>query len=385
MARKTGKELEEIKKKYNLNRIWSWSRLNTYITDPYTYLLKYILKIPEDRTDSIYGVSGGVAHESVEKFYKGELDHQGMLEEYEDKLFEFNTLGFKYDRTDDDKNEKIAKKYEDCMRHFFLNHNKISNKPIIEPFILINIKGQYFQGYIDFLHTEKRDGKKKVVITDFKTSSIYKGKKLEDEARQLLLYAEGVHQNNNIPYEDIIIRFNFMKYVDVYYTQKKGDKKKRQVERNAIGKNLKTNAKMWLKHYGYSENEIEEYLDKMVEINGIECLPEEVQNTFKIDDCYIEIDFDENDIEKLKDYIINIIKKIVEKENEFEKTRDKNVFWKDVDNKSSYYHANLSGYSSNIHKPYAEYLKQLDLKNGIINSKNKNEDEDDLSWLDDIV
>jgi ATP-dependent helicase/DNAse subunit B len=152
MGRKSYEELEQIKEELGVDRLWSWSRINTYMTDPYTYLLKYILHIPEDRNDSIYSVSGSCAHELIEKFYRNELTNKQMLEEYEDKLFEFNIMGLLYDRSDKDKNEKIAKKYEDCMKHFFLNHKRVTDKPIIEPFILIKVGNQYFQGYIDFLY-----------------------------------------------------------------------------------------------------------------------------------------------------------------------------------------------------------------------------------------
>jgi hypothetical protein len=382
--RKTSEELEQIKKELNISRLWSWSRLNTYMTDPYEYLLKYILKVPEDRNDSIYNVSGTISHESMEEFYRGKLNHQEMLELYEDKLFEFNTMGLLYDRTDKDKNEKIAKKYEDCMRHFFLNHKRITDKPIIEPFILIKIGNQYFQGYIDFLNVEVRDGRKKVILTDWKTSSIYKGQKLIDNSGQLLLYGEGIHQKNNIPYEDIIIRFNFMKYVNVSYTQKKGDIKIRQIERNVIGENLQSNAKMWLKYFDYDENQIDIFLKQMININGIDCLPDEVKEKFEINDCYVEVELNEEIINEHKNKIINIITEIIKKENEFEKTKDKNIFWQDVTRESSYYHANLSGYSSLLHLPYKKYLEELDLQNGIKTIEDKSIAED-FGWLDDIL
>ncbi len=387
MARKTNEELEQIKKELNVSRLWSWSRLNTYMTDPYEYLLKYILKIPEDRNDSIYNVSGTISHESMEEFYKGKLNHQKMLKLYEDKLFEFNTMGLLYDRTDKDKNEKIAKKYEDCMRHFFLNHKRITNKPIIEPFILIKIGNQYFQGYIDFLNVEVRDGRKKVILTDWKTSSIYKGQKLIDNSGQLLLYAEGIHQNNNIPYDDIIIRFNFMKYVNVSYTQKKGDIKIRQIERNIIGESLQSNAKMWLKHFEYNENQIDIFLEQMINTNGIECLPDEVKEKFEINDCYVEVELNEKIINNHKNKIINIITEIIKKENEFEKTKDKDIFWQDVTRENSYYHANLSGYSANLHLPYKRYLEELENNSqddllGVLDNK---KDSLDLDWLDEIL
>ena len=382
MPRKSNEELQQIKEKLNASRLWSWSRIEKYQDDPYGYLLKYILHIDEDRNDSIYAVSGTVAHESMEEFYKNNLSNQEMLELYEDKLFEFNTIGLLYDRSDKDKNEKIAQKYEDCMRHYFLNHKKMTNKPIIEPFILIKIGEHYFQGYIDMVNVETRDEKKKIIITDFKTSSIYKGEKLIEKSGQLLLYGEGIHQKSNISYEDIILRFNFMKYVNVTYTQKKGDKKIRQIERNAIGKNLQSNAKMWLKHFGYSEDDIESYLQEMIDTNSIECLPQEIQDTFEIDDCYIEVEINEEIIEEHKKNIIKVIEEIIEKEEEFKLTKDRNLFWKDVDKNSSYFHANLSGFSSKLHLPYKKYLESLDDN---ILLQNKNNTEIDLNWLDEIL
>jgi hypothetical protein len=382
MARKTSEELEQIKKDLNIKIIWSWSKLNTYINDSYEYLLKYILKVPEDRNDSIYAVSGGVSHDCVEEFYKGAVDHRGMLEKYEDKLFEFNTIGLMYDRSDKDKNTKIAKKYEECMKHFFLNHKKITDKPIIEQFILIKVGNQYFQGYIDFINIEKRNDKNKIIITDWKTSSIYKGNKLLKESVQLLLYGEGMHQKTGKPYEDIIIRFNFMKYVNVVYSQKKGDKKVRQIERNSIGINLQSNVRTWLKYFKYTDDDIENYLLQMIATNNIKCLPKEVQDTLEINDCYIEVELNEEIINKHKNNIIEIICEIIQKENEFNKTKDKNIFWRDVNKENSYYFANLSGYSASLHKPYKEYLDNLE---SLQNNNKKEVDKNDLSWMDDLL
>lgn len=382
--RKTGEELEKIKKDLGISKIWSWSKINTYMTDPYEYLLKYILRVPEDRKDSIYAVSGGCSHEVIEKFYRNELDHQGMLNEYEDKLFEFNTLGLLYDRSDKDKNEKIARKYEDCMRHFFLNHKRVTDKPIIEQFVLIKVGDEYFQGYIDFINVEMREENKKIIITDWKTSSIYKGDKLLKESGQLLLYGEGIHQKTKMPYKDIIIRFNFMKYVNVTYTQKKGDKKIRQIERNAIGEKLQSNAKTWLKHFKYEEDEIEILLDQMLNTNRINCLPKEVQEKFEIDDCFIEVELNEEIVKEHIKKIIDLIAEIEEKESTYKLTKNKDIFWQDVAKDNSYYHANLSGYSANIHEPYKKYLDEFENKEGrkVLEDKSLVED---LAWLDDIL
>ena len=382
--RKSNEEIEQIKKDLNIKKIWSWSKVNTYMTDPYEYLLKYILHIPEDRNDGIYATSGGLAHDIVEQYYTGKFNHEEMLLEYEDKLFEFNTMGLMYDRSDAEKNEKIARKYEDCMRHFFLNHKKFTDKPMLEQFILIKVGDHYFQGYIDIINIEKREGKNKVILTDWKTSSIYKGKKLIENAGQLLLYGEGVHQKNNIPYEDIIIRFNFMKYVNVVLEQKNGKIKIRQIERNSIGESLQANAKVWLKNFGYDENNIDNFLDQMIINNSIDCLPDEVKEKFEINDCYVEVELNEEIIKEQKNKIINTIEEITKKEKEDKTTGDKNIFWQDVTKENSYYHANLSGYSANIHLPYKKYLDDYE------NGKQDNifdcgSDVGGLDWLDEIL
>ena len=45
MGRKTSEELNELCKKYNTDRLWSWSRFNTYHNSKYEYFLKYIKHI----------------------------------------------------------------------------------------------------------------------------------------------------------------------------------------------------------------------------------------------------------------------------------------------------------------------------------------------------
>lgn len=81
---------------------------------------------------------------------------------------------------------------------------------------------------------------------DWKTSSIYKGKKAENECGQLVVYAIGLNQQG-VPMDKIRICWNFLKYVSIQYEQANGAVKTREVERCKIGESLQTNAKMWLK------------------------------------------------------------------------------------------------------------------------------------------
>ena len=376
MARKTGEELEKLKKKYNVHQLWSWSRYNCYKNSIFEFYLKYIAKIKEDRDDGIYGVSGNACHGILEKFYSKEIAYEDMLQEYENSLFTFNAGKLKYDRTNEEKNNNIANKYESCLRHFFQNHNVINKKVEIEKFIIIKIGSFIFQGYIDFIHKENGY----FIITDWKTSSIYTGKKIDKEKGQLVLYAEALIQLG-IPLEKIKIRWNFLKYVIVEVQQANGKTTERNIARNEIRTSLKSNAKMWLnKAKFYSEEEVESYLELLVMTNDISSLPEDIQTKYKISDCYVYIPFTEEEIIKLKSEIVSVIVDISKKECEYMKTKDENGWWEEITDAESYFFANLSGYSANLHKPYAVYLEN---RKSSINSA-KDSKEDDLSWMDNL-
>lgn len=373
MARKTGEELEVIKKKYNVCELYSWSKYNTAKSDFYEFYLKYIAKIPEDRSDGIYGVSGNECHDILEQFYNKQINFEDMLPLYEDKLENFNIIELKYDRTNDENNKKIAKKYEECIKHFFQYHQPIHKKVALEKFILIKVGKFLFQGYIDFTHKEGIY----FIITDWKTSTIYTGKKIDKEKGQLLLYAEGLRQLG-VPLENIKIRWGFLKYVTVEIQQANGKTTQRNIVRNEIGKSLSSNVKMWLnKSKCYSEEQIEAYIDMISLTNSLDCLPEDIKSKYKVDDCYVYIPFTEEEIEKLKEDIINTIVSISKKEAEYMRTKDENIWWEDITDEKSYYFANLSGYSAKLHKPYAAYLEKF-------KSSDNKEDEDDMSWLEEI-
>ena len=156
MARKTREELNELCKQLNVRTLDSWSKYHCYKQDHWEAFLKYVLHEKEDRTNGIYAVSGGYCHDIIEKLYKGEIKYEDMIDLYEDSLLTMNIAELKYDRNDAEKNEKIANKYENCVRHFFRNHNVITQQNRIEHFITIRISDDIvLQGYIDFLSTEK--------------------------------------------------------------------------------------------------------------------------------------------------------------------------------------------------------------------------------------
>lgn len=383
MARKTSKELNEICKKLHIDTLWSWSRYHCYKQDHWEYFLKYILHKEEDRANSIYNVSGGNVHDIIEKLYTGVMKYEDMPEAYEDSLFAMNCAELKYNRSDSEKNDAIADKYENCIRHFFKNHNLIKFPHKVEQFITIKISDDiYMQGYIDMFYIEtyideNGNEKKRVHIVDWKTSTRYQGAKIEAESGQLMIYAEGIRQLlGNISLDDIVCEWNFLKYVTVTIEQKNGKKKDRYIERNAIGENLINTATMWLKAFGY-EDDVEKYIDEMILNNNISCLPNEVRDKFEIKDCYVQIPLSEEKIIALKNDIINTVAEINEKEKAYKNNEDENIFWQEVTDADAFRLATLSGYSRTLHKPYDEYLKNQELfKNETEN--NSDSEEDDL-------
>lgn len=377
--RKTSDELKAIMKKNNVSQLWSWSRYNTYKTDHYSYFLKYVKNEKEDRRDSIYAVSGGYCHDILEKYYDGTIEQSQMLEEYEDSLLTMNIAEYKYDRCDEDKNAAIADKYENCIKHFFRNHIKPNDiSMILEMFCTIKITDDIvFQGYIDNCGVCTENGKKKIVITDYKTSTIYKGEKLEKESGQLYLYAEGIRQKTKLPLESILIRYLFLKYVNVKYLQANGTWKERQIERNQIGSKLVSTAKMWLKKLNYNPDD---YVDDIVLYNSIDNLPDDVKEKIIISDCYVYLPLTEEHIKNLKADIVETITEINNKTEEYKRTEDDKVFWTDVTEKNEYFLAVLSGYSRALHKPFDEYLKEKEM----YNTKDNNIDDDLAELLENL-
>ena len=396
MARLTSEQLQDLMKKEGVDRIWSWSKINCFHTSPYEYYLKYIKKVKEDRANSIYVTTGGLAHNILEKYYTDQIAYEDMLEQFEDGwMVAVDIADLKFDRTDEEKNVKIKDKYYENLIHFFNNHTVLKKKPIIEQFVKIKVDGNLFQGYIDCCFKDDDDC---INIVDFKTSSIYKGAKAENESGQLVLYALGLNQQG-VPMDKIKICWNFLKYVSVQCEQKNGKVKTRQIERCEIGESLQANAKTWLNAFGY---EPDEYLKTMIDTNSIDCLPDEVKSKYVISDCYVYIDLTDELINKWTKHVITVIKDIELREKDYAETHSDACFW-DTDEsvkEQSYYFANLCSYSRNLHKPYDEYCKKLEAaRNGtdlfdgllgdttvssisdVINSKS---DELDLSWLDNL-
>lgn len=402
MARLTSEELQTLMKNEGVSRIWSWSKWNCFHTSPYEYFLKYILHKKEDRTDCIYTTTGGIAHDIMERRYTGKLPYEQMIDDFEDGwVTAFNIAEMKFDRNSPEKNDKISQKYYENLKHFFMNHTPLKYKPVIEQFVKAKIGDNLFQGYIDVCF---KDDEGNFNILDWKTSSIYKGKKAENECGQLVVYAIGLNQQG-VPMDKIRICWNFFKYVSIQYEQANGAVKTREVERCKIGESLQTNAKMWLKKLGYTD-QVDDYLKLLLDTNDIKCLPKEVQEKYIISDCYVYVPLTDELINRWKETIISTINDIELREKDYEETHSDKAFW-DTDESveaQSYYFSTLCGYSPNLHLPYKAYLERTekakdgDVFSGVGSSTvesspvaqtnkvihQKDTENVDLSWLDNI-
>ena len=389
-------ELEKVKQQYEVDILWSFSRFNCYRTSKFEYLLKYVQKVKENNDKmSAYAPLGTVCHDNIEAYYDGKLSADSLPDEF-DEAFTVNIdiAGLCFDRCDSTKNENIKTKSYKNLIHYFENFKPMDVKPTLEQFVAVKVTDDIvFQGYCDCIHIE--DGY--CIVTDFKTSSIYKGKKAEKESAQLVLYSEALRQKG-FPKDKIKARWAFLKYVDIDYEQVNGKIKTRTVERAEIGTALSASAKTWLKKYGY-EDDMLMYLDALAQSNDIKVLPEEVQKKFVIRDCYVYIDNIWDLYDELKEEIITSIAEINEKTEKYNELKDSDIdaaeklFWDDDETlkAQSYYFNNLSGYLIPTIKPYKQYLDRINADKNLdllgLNNENKNEpqEEDDLSWLKDLL
>ena len=401
MTRLSKEELDKVKEKYNVPRIWSWSRVSTFMTSKYEYYLKYVKHVPENRQDCGYAPLGSIAHDTLDSFYEGEIQYEDMTEQFNDGwITAIDIADLKLDRNDEEHDASIKAKYKEDLQHFFKNHVKYEQKLLIEKPVIAKVGSNVFVGYIDALFKDD-DGNYNIV--DFKTSSKYSGKTAGEKSGQLVLYGMGLIQAG-VPADKVRICWNFLKYTTVEYQQKNGAVKTREIERCKIGESLQSNARMWLKSAGYNEDDVDDYLKLLLDTNNVDVLPEEIRCKYKMIDCHVYVPLTQKLMDKWIDTIITTIRDIYAREKDYEDTGSDKCFWDDEDNvkKESYYFSTLMAYSPSLHLPYKEYLDKLeaqksgqdlfcgvgnDSENDVVTSQdicNNSNDEIDLSWLDEL-
>jgi len=280
--------------------IYSFSKLDTINQCLYQAYLTYL----EHRrgTDNIYGMMGTVVHDALENLIHDDIAEDDILPIIQNGLSDCELLGVEFPK---DKNgqETIKNNWVKDMVHFAKTFRKPNGKFDTERFFLYKTnKNIYVQGYIDLiLHNE--DGT--ISILDWKTSSKYKGKDVDEHGRQLAIYALALEQQG---YEVADVSWVFLKYVDVtYYGYKTSRSKKKTeitktIERRSLVNTLAPCIIDELRAKNVDEFDI---IMMMEEARKTNTIPDIVADRFRLKPCVLKYEL----TDKRKDDVIKYINK----------------------------------------------------------------------------
>ncbi|WP_025909318.1 PD-(D/E)XK nuclease family protein [Priestia flexa] len=320
-------------------RIFSHSKLNTMNTCEYEYYNTYIKK--NRGIDNVYTLMGSLIHDNLENIYNNKNDIEKFRKQYQEKLFELDMLGINFP------NESIGNSWKADVGHFLENFKKLDVKMKTEMLIVFEVlDGVYVQGYIDAT-VPSDQGKPYVNLIDWKTSSKFSGKKLTEAGRQLLMYKLGIEAVSKYKVDKIM--WFMIKYVTVH-RQGKTKVITKMCSRGKWVKEMRNQIEKELISIGMDAFELEMLLDKAVEDNNLDCLPEEVKSKFWLEDCVVEYEVTEERLEEFKNYIRETIGRIDSKDPNNEDD------WKPVEisKYNSFYCSTLCG-----HRKHCKYYKKF--------------------------
>jgi hypothetical protein len=325
---------------------FSYSRIN--IKCPYEFYLKKIKGV--DQEDSVYTAIGTLIHDLIEDFYFEKISKEEMIDEFK---LQFALISKAYIfKTEISQNNKMFERYYNDLLHFFQNHLKLNGIKVIEQLVFINIKDKHLLiGYIDML---SREGNK-LIITDWKTSTIYTKKKQEEYAEQLILYAIGLSQNFKVNLNQIKVRWNFVRYVKIIYKLVNNSEKITYCERSNWVDKMSTQIKRRMKHSGYDSIETSYLISECIKNNSLDILSESVQKNFVVSEAYVDYDFNADQVRRLKNKVEVKCDQIIERgKSESAWLRDEKI-----DNKDMFYCNVLCGVKKHCFY-YKDYLNDKD-------------------------
>lgn len=145
---------------------WSFSRVSTFDTCPYSFYLNYI--IADDdlylSEGNFYGESGSFMHEILEKIFSGEMRPEDGVKYLIDHWDE--NVCYKVRESTMDKTFEACAEYLMNEDFKWLEDYEVLGVELKVEFVLA---GYSFVGYIDLLLRDKRDGK--IVVVDHKSAA----------------------------------------------------------------------------------------------------------------------------------------------------------------------------------------------------------------------
>lgn len=335
-----------IKKLYSEGEtVYSFSRLN--VDCDYEYHNTYNLR--ERGTGGIYGLLGGFFHDTIEQIINGELERSQMKPLFFEKLAELEMLGVNFP------NEKIKNSWIADMTHAVDHLQLIDGKLLTESLALFQVEGSWIQGYVDVI--QPTDTKPYVNIVDWKTSSRFVGKKLENAGRQLLMYKLALESTTNFKVDKLM--WNMLKYTEITWNNvlKSGKLSPKSTISNR-GKwvdKLKTNLKNDLLMGGMDDLEVDIYLTEAIKNNNVDNFPPEikaaVEAKYTFNDYILEYEVTDERMDELKQFVKNRVE-VVEAKDKTDESQ-----WKPIElvsDHDTFYCANLCN-----HRKTCKFLKEF--------------------------
>lgn len=248
--------------------IWSISRLNNYNTCPRQYYLTYIKHA--DKKQGIYSFLGSALHSDYEDLYSGVTDKLTPNHFNVDWLkAEIFSINFPSNNIKDN----YKKDLDFCYKYY---NKMVGGKFMCELGFILRIDDQnYITGFIDLIEFLDNN---KIKIYDFKSSAMFKDKKLISAARQLAVYQMAMEQLYGL--EVISNAWIMAKYSDVVI----GDYKPIiAVQNKDIVKRCETTLKRFMKKKGIDENLINMNIAMCYSTGDLDCLPKEIKKDIKIE------------------------------------------------------------------------------------------------------
>ena len=164
---------------------FSFSKLSCYGNCPKNYYLTYIE--PVERSQNIYGMAGGDAHEIVQALEIGKISNKEAVTEWESKMNMYDFFGEAKFPTIKSKENYIAD-----VTAYFRNFKPLpinGREVLIEKEFEVEIEGIIIRGFIDLTLIDH--DKKEIEVIDYKTSSKsgFTSKSLVKKCYQFILYS----------------------------------------------------------------------------------------------------------------------------------------------------------------------------------------------------
>lgn len=351
-------QLEGIKEKFGVDRIWSYSRISSFVQHPWEYRMTYLEKV--GRGQNVYGYLGNVCHDIIQDAYEGKHKFKEMPDLFDEAIMDWrlNYPELKF------MNKNVEDGYIKNVRDYFENTEIIPYEIVNEKSVCIHIHDEkrdediVLVGYIDSEYTDD-DGY--FNILDYKTSSRsgFSGKQLKEKSQQLGLYAIGVSQFRGIPLEKIRLRFDMMKYYEIRFMQKNGKLGKTIQERSKWVQGVHKRVNRKLAELEYDPLEVDDMMEIAIMNNNLDNLPKEVQDMFTLHNYYIDVQITEEEAEELKQFVCDTVADIREREKgDWEKEFPEPV----IDRSNSFYFEQLAPHLLKHHK---SYQAQMEMQKGI--------------------